>query len=137
MTPKEEKQIAAEIDEAGDLDAKLNTKELKDAAKRLKQLTDGFKEWFALEPAENPVTMSGNRYVLTLSARSNKREFKPGAMRRLARVLKHFYALCSLTLKDFDDNIPADERSRYVEEGQTGPRKVELIAKGISSSKAA
>jgi len=75
--------------------------------------------------------------VLTLSAKSHQREFKLGAMRRLARVLKNFYALCSITLKDFDDNIPADERSRYLEAGQTGARKVQLIAKGTSLKKAA
>ncbi len=116
------------IDEFGALDSELEA--LKPKKDRHEFLRKQILSWYENEPADQAFAPEGESYVIAITERANERSYKPTAMRRLSKYLGGaFYSLCSLTLKNFDANVPEGERHRFVEEAQTGARKVKAIAK--------
>jgi hypothetical protein len=123
------------VDEIGDLDSELNTADRKKKEKRLKALRAKASAWYENEAGDKVFEVEGNRYTLILSEKANEREYKPGALRRLAtRLGARFWQYCKLSLGDFDDQIALEDRAKYVDEAQTGARRLEIVAKPVSKA---
>lgn len=80
------------------------------------------------KPAAEQIIVEGERYIVPISPRENKRTVtKPVALYRRLKKLgeKKFLALYKITLGAIDKAIPdAKERARYVKEERTGPREI-------------
>jgi hypothetical protein len=128
MTAKEQALLSSETDEMGDLDEELAP--LKPKIARREYLRKKFVARAENEPADQPCTFEGKRWNLKLSARTMKRVFKPGAMKRLATVLGDvFFRIADFPLGKFDDYVTIDNREKYVVLEQTGYRTIEAIEK--------
>jgi len=121
------------IDEFGALDAELEA--LKPKKERHEYLRKQILSWYEDEPVDQAFAPEGNLYVVAITERASERSYKPTAMRRLSKYLGGaFYSLCSLTLKNFDANVPEGDRHRFVDQAQTGARRLKAIAKSKKPS---
>jgi hypothetical protein len=126
QTPSED--LSSLIDEYGDLQAELAAMKPKQA--RAAILKQELAARFAWAAESQDYIEHGKRYDLVVSACANERDFKPDAMRKLARFLgKLFWPLCKISLEDFDDHIALPLRKQYVTESQTGARRMKAILK--------
>ena len=128
MTGKEKYIVSLEADRFGYLDKKLapfksEIAEREKLSKKLRARADA-------EPADQPCVFEGDHFTLKLSARTMKRVFKPGALKRLFNFLGDaFYKIAEVPLGKFDDHVTILDRSKYVVEEQIGYRTIEAIEK--------
>jgi glutamine synthetase type III len=73
-----------------------------------------------------------------VSARTNRRDFKPGALKKLATFLGElFWPLAKVSMEDFEDHVTILDRDKYVVESQSGYRYVKAIPSPASVNKKA
>lgn len=120
--------LSAEIDKFGDLDTELAP--FKSKISEREKLRKSIVARFETEPADQSCSGEGERFIIKLTARTMKRVYKPGAMKRLAAFIGDtFWKICELPMGKFDDHVTILDRDRYVVEEQTGYRTIEVVAR--------
>ena len=125
MTTKEKKAL---YDQYGDLKSELAPLQYKISA--MEKCRKAIVALHEDEPADQPCAAEGDRWLITMTPRTMQRVFKPGALKKLSVALgKRFWAICTVGLGKFEEEVTLLDRSKYVEEQQTGHRTLEAIAK--------
>jgi len=116
------------IDELGDLQKQIAA--VAPLAKRVTAIRETILGWTKGQKPLATATFDGKRYVAVVSACQNKRTIKDlgKVFDRLGKKL--FLAVCSVPLGAVEDQIPLPERPDYIEETPTGPRRLEVMARG-------
>jgi len=128
LTSKEKSVVSLEADRFGYLDQKLAP--FKSEIAEREKLGKTMRARADAEPANQPCLFEGEHFTLKLSARTMKRVFKPGALKRLCAFLGDaFYKIADVPLGKFDDHVTILDRPKYVVEEQIGYRTIEAIEK--------
>jgi len=82
-------------------------------------------------PQNQPITLKGKLYQVSLTESQIERTVKPSAMERLKKVFgaKRFWELVHFPLKPLDAMFDDEQRKNFVETTQTGPRKIASVEK--------
>ncbi len=136
MTAKERAIVSAEADEIGDLDAELAP--FKSKIARREYLRKKFVARAEDSPADEACTFEGaERWNVKLTARTLKRVFKPGAMKRLATYLGEvFFRIVEFPLGKLDDYVTIENREKYVTLERVGYRSLEAVEKPAAAKAA-
>jgi len=116
------------IDELGDLQKQIAA--AAPLAKRAAAIRETILGWTKGLKATASATFDGTRYVAVVGACQNKRTIKDAAkvFDRLGK--KVFLEVCSVALSAIEEHVPLPERPHYIEESLTGPRRLEVMARG-------
>jgi hypothetical protein len=125
LVPSPPRPDPALVDEFGELDRKVQAfKPTADRHKWLKEKILGFTMDTA---ASEPATFLGSKYSAIVGAQQMQRSIES-----MAKVYKlvgkdRFLDLCSMTLKALEHEVGEIAAAQYIQELQTGPRKVTVI----------
>lgn len=127
-------KLLKEIDEFGSLDADvLAFKPKKD---RHEQLRKKFQSLHDNSAADQAFTEESDNYTVVIGERAMSRCVTH--MRSLIRYLGTAASkVLRINLEDFDKYVREPDRARFIEEGQTGARKVKVIPKSSPLAKVA
>ena len=116
------------IDELGDLQKQIAA--AAPLAKRAAAIRETILGWTKRQKAMATATFEGKRYVAVVGGCQNKRTIKDlgKVFDRLGKKL--FLEVCSVPLGAVEEHIPLPERPDYIEESATGPRRLEVMARG-------
>ena len=114
------------VDEFGQLDLKV--REFSPIKDRYEALRKEIQSWYENSSAGASFEAEGKAFLVTAGPRGMKRRLK--GLAGLAKALKKkFWDICTVKLEDLDAYVAEPERSKYVIEEQTGPRKVTVAPK--------
>jgi hypothetical protein len=117
--------LAAVVDEIGALEAELAP--LKPKAKRLEMLRGALRLAFDARPAAESFTCEGDRFVVQLGAKAEKRTVNGGKLfKRIGAKL--FLTVANVTLKALEALGP--EALDCIDSDLSGPREITVMAKG-------
>lgn len=125
MTAKQLESV--EVDEFVDLDTELYP--LKSKISRHQFLRKKIAARFENREADGTFKAEGVRTDgVLVGPKTMQRDFKPGALKRLADFLEtSFWKIAKVSMKDFDDHVTIDERDRFVVRSQSGFRLVTVV----------
>jgi hypothetical protein len=134
IRPMTHAKRTAVIDEFGEIQAKIDV--FKPTRERHAELREQIASWYENEPVARPYIEEGRKYVLQVSACTNERSIF--SMAKLFKLLgvETFLKLCKFPLAAVDAGVPKISHSEFLEESQTGPRQIKVVAKA-SKEKAA
>lgn len=112
------------IDELGEIEAQLGP--LRVLQRRADTIREVILSWMRTAKPTDSATFYGRRYAVTVSACQVQRKVRN--IERLLELLgtKKFVKACSFTLKALEEHVPFPQRAEFIEESQTGPRRVEV-----------
>lgn len=101
----------------------------KPTVERHTQLRAQIAAWYDDQKADQAFIEEGDRYTLEISERAHERTItNMGKLfRKLGQTL--FLKLCKFPLAAVDTNVPASEHPQFLDEEQSGSRKLKTVAK--------
>jgi hypothetical protein len=128
-SPTERRRI---VDEFGALNAELEP--IRPKQRRFDCLAKTIRSWYADLPGNQSYTLEGDKFVVIISPKENKRRILDmTAVWKLLGV-KRFLAFCSFSLDALEANATATEVSKLVTSDQTGPRSLSVAAKEAAAA---
>lgn len=105
--------------------------------KRLKQLEEQARGWYASSKGDETFVVEGNRYTLQIGQKANKRTVKNMAKLFTRLTPQVFLSICSVSLEALDRLLKPEEAAKYVSTERAGSRSLDLVHKPIEISAAA
>lgn len=125
VRPLTHNQRMAVIDEFGDLQAKVDA--FKPTRERHAVIREQIASWYSRAPGTQPFLELGSRYALQVSECTNERSIFSMAHLFRKLGLDTFLKLCKFPLAAVDVAVPQAEHNDFIEETQTGPRKIKVV----------
>jgi hypothetical protein len=119
------------VDEFGELDRRVQ--EFKPVANQHAKLKAEIQSWYDAAPADTTDVVEGQKFSVQISARGNERKITNMLKAYRLLGLQTFLEHCTIALKVIDKLIDPEKHKSFIEETQTGSRRLTAVAKAAPS----